>query len=175
MSGERLGASIAAIAGLVFILINSGSLPGETALLVRLLGIVAFALVWFAVIRRTSPGQHPMIPDPRARRIYWSSVTFEALLIPLGASTLGRNHRPELVVPWVALVVGVHFLPFAKAFAVNGFRPLAWCLIGLAMIGGIFALTLGATVGTVVAGVLSGVALLTFSAYLGRVVTPNPG
>ena len=56
MSGERLGAGIAAIAGLVFILINSGSLPGETALLVRLLGIVAFALVWFAVIRRTSPG-----------------------------------------------------------------------------------------------------------------------
>lgn len=37
MSGERLGAGIAAIAGLVFILINSGSLPGETALLVRLL------------------------------------------------------------------------------------------------------------------------------------------
>lgn len=105
----------------------------------RLLGIVAFALVWFAVLRRTRPGQRPMIPEPKARRIYWSSVSFEALLIPLGASTLGRNHRPELVVPWVALVVGVHFLPLAKAFAVNGFRPLARCLIGLAMIGGVTA------------------------------------
>jgi hypothetical protein len=81
---------------------------------------------------------------------------------------LSRIHRPELGVPWVALIVGVHFLPFAKAFRLPDFQPLAWTLIALALIGGVLAVAVGATAGAFVAGVLSGVALLVFAASSGR-------
>lgn len=175
MSGEVVGAVIGATAGLVFILVNSGSMPGALAPAVRILGGIAFLAILASLFMRSKGSRgRPMTPDPRARRVYWRSVAVEAILIPVGASAFTRLSHPELVVPWVALVVGAHFLPFARAFQVAGFRPLAWCLIGLAVIGGCLALTAGAAAGAAVAGVLSGVALLAFAVYLGRSGAPAP-
>ena len=96
-------------------------------------------------------------------RIYWAMVILELILLPVGVKVLAGVHHPELSLPWVALVVGVHFLPFAKAFRLPQFQPLAWTLIALALIGGVLAVAVGAAAGTFVAGVLSGVALFAYA------------
>ena len=171
VSGQpKVAAIIGAIGGLVFILINAGPLPGGIAAAVRGLGVVAFIAVTLTVLRRGG-AQRPMPdPDQRAVRIYWSMVILEVILIPLGFTFLTRMHHPELGVAWVALIVGVHFLPFAKAFGLPDFQPLAWTLIGLGLIGGVFAVAVGAAAGAFVAGVLSGVALFVFALSSGRTV-----
>jgi hypothetical protein len=175
MTGRRTGALIGAIAGLVFILINAGSLPDEIALAVRALGVIAFlAVLWLAVLRQPGVPQQAMDSERGPWRVYWTSVAVEVVLIPVGAGVLNRLDQAELVLPWVVLVVGVHFLPLANAFGIPRFRVLAGCLIGLAFVGGALSLTVGAAAGTVVAGVLSGVALLAFAVYLGRSEAPEP-
>jgi hypothetical protein len=159
---------IAAIAGLVFVFVNGGALPSGIAAAVRGLGVVAFiAVMTLVVLRRRGEQRSAPAPDQRAWRTYWSMVILEVILLPIGSVTLSRLSHPELGVAWVALVVGVHFLPFAKAFDVPDFRLLAWTMIVLALIGGVLAVAVSAAAGAVVAGVLSGVALFAFALRYG--------
>lgn len=160
-SGQQIGSTIGATAGLVFIQLNAGSLPGGIAVAVRALGVAAFlAVVTLTVLRRGEEQQPGPTPTQQAWRIYWSMVIFEVILLPLGVKILLGMHHPELTVPWVALIVGAHFLPFAKAFGVPRFLTLAWTMIALALIGGVLAVAVSPAAGHFVAGVLSGVSLL---------------
>ncbi|GAA2285810.1 hypothetical protein GCM10009853_046020 [Glycomyces scopariae] len=166
MLGQKLGALIGAIGGLVFILVNAGGLPGPLPLILRIAGVAAFALVLWAVSRRPGPGGEP--PSRKAMRTYWICVAAMVVAIPVGAALINNVlERPELTVCWVVLIVGAHFLPFARAFDAPVFTQLGWALIGLAVVGG--AVTL-ATSGVAAAGtaVLAGVVLLLFSAFGGR-------
>lgn len=165
MNGERIGALVGAIGGLVFVLVNAGGLPGPAPLIARCLGVAAFAfVVWYAVLR-PRPGRAEAGPPTRgAMRLYWICVGAMGLAIPLGAAAINNVlDTPELTVCWVVLVVGAHFLPFAKAFDAPVFTPLAWTLIGLAVIGGALTLALAVQAAAWTA-VLAGAALLGFSA-----------
>ena len=51
MSQQKLGSLIGAAFGLVFVLVNSSSLATAVAVLIRLLGVVAFLAVLIAVCR----------------------------------------------------------------------------------------------------------------------------
>ncbi|MGZ4521053.1 MAG: hypothetical protein ACXVGN_07105 [Mycobacteriaceae bacterium] len=168
MSGQRIGAMIAAIAGLVFVFVNAATLPRGIAAAVCGLGVVAFiAVMTLVVVRRGGEQRLAPAPDQRAWRTYWSMVILEVILLPIGSVTLTRLGHPELGVAWVALIVGVHFLPFANAFDVPDFRLLAWTMIVLAPIGGVLAVAVSAAAGAIVAGVLSGVALFAFALRYG--------
>ncbi|MFC7246156.1 hypothetical protein ACFQO7_27090 [Catellatospora aurea] len=165
MRGERIGAMIGSIGGLVFILVNAGELSAPVSTLARVVGVLAFAaVVWFAVIR-PSGAQGPAEPPSRqAIRVYGFSVTAMALGIPIGANLINNVlDQPLLTVPWVVLVVGAHFLPFASAFDAPVFARLGWTMIGLAVAGGVLALTV-TQAASAWTGVLAGVALLGFSA-----------
>jgi hypothetical protein len=164
LSGLRLGALIGAIAGLVFILINAGALPGWWAWAVRGAGIVVFlAVLWLSVLRRDRAQADVPAPSPSSWRVYWAMVAFEVVLLPVGVKVLVRLGQAGLTVPWVALIVGVHFLPFARAFGASVFRVLGLVLIALAAVGGCLALVVGQDAGTLTAGVGSGIALLAFA------------
>lgn len=76
---------------------------------------------------------------------------------PLGSLVLTRVvGQPALVLPWVVLVVGAHFLPFAAAFRAGIFRAMAWTLIAIALVGGLATVLVDAVAspltGVVVAG-----------------------
>ena len=160
-SGQQIGAMIGAVAGLVFIQLNAGSLPAGIAVAVRGLGLVAFmAVLMLTVLWRGGEQQPRPAPDQRAWRTYWSMVLLEVILIPLGATVLSRMHHSELTVPWVALIVGGHFLPFAKTLGVPRILLLAWTMMTLALIGGVLAVAVSPAAGQFVAGVLSGFVLL---------------
>jgi hypothetical protein len=174
MRGPRLGSLVSAVAGLVFVLLNTGPLGGPVAVILRVLGVVAFAVVlWYAVLR-TAAGRPGPAPASRVLRTYLVSVALEVVAIPVGAQLLGRwLHHPELTPVWVVLVVGVHFLPFARAFRVPLFGALGWTLLGLALIGGVLALTL-TPLAVPGAAVAAGFVLLGFAALGGTRPGPIP-
>ncbi|HEU5127658.1 MAG TPA: hypothetical protein VFU12_06685 [Glycomyces sp.] len=165
MNVARYGPLIGAVGGLVFIMINAGGLPGAAPLVVRILGAAAFAFVlWFALFRPRSHRAPKAAPTAHEMRVYWICVGAMGLAIPLGAAVINNVlNAPELTVCWVVLVVGAHFLPFAKAFEAPVFTPLAWVLIAIAVVGGALALALDVRAESW-AAVLAGAALLCFSA-----------
>lgn len=69
----------------------------------------------------------------RDGRFFGTVVTIELALLFAGARILvGVLHHPEWVPTWTMLVVGAHFLPFARFFA--GFRLLGAALTGIALV-----------------------------------------
>jgi hypothetical protein len=164
-----VGSVIGAVAGLVFVLANAGSLPA--AAVFRAAGLVAFVLVVVSVVRG------PVVPGPRpsrsALRTYWLCVAGEVVAIPLGALVIrSLDGPPELVVVWVVFVVGVHFLPFARAFGLPVFDRLAWTLIALAVAGGALTLAVDAGAGPWTA-VAAGFVLLAAAATGPRATGPR--
>ena len=154
------GSVVGAVAGLVFVLADSGGLPAATAL--RSAGVVAFVLV--IVLLRRGPAGEPPRPSRTALRPYWLCVLGGVVAIPLGALVIRTLDGPsELAVVWVVLVVGVHFLPFARAFGLPVFDLLARALSTVALVGGGLTLAVDAAAGPWTA-VVAGFVLLAFAA-----------
>ncbi|WP_147916184.1 hypothetical protein [Ruania zhangjianzhongii] len=161
----RLPALIGAGFGLLFLLINAGSLPAPWPLGVRVAGVLLTAAVAARVLTgAVAPAPRP---GPSAMRTYWRWVGIEGIAIVAGTFLLGRFGLGEFGVLWVIAVVGVHFLPFATAFGHRAYAALGWVLIALALVGAVLAILFGAT-GSGVAGVTAGVVLLVFAAAFGR-------
>jgi hypothetical protein len=155
-----IGSVIGAVAGLVFVLANAGDLPA--AAVIRIAGLVAFVLVLVLLLR--GPVAEPPRPSPAALRTYGLCVVGEVVAIPVGALVIRALGGPsELVVVWVVFVVGLHFLPFARAFGLPVFDLLAWTLIALAVVGGVLTVTADAVAGRWTA-VAAGFVLLGFAA-----------
>ena len=79
------------------------------------LPFLAFALIAFCaclVICRPGEGLKPTPGEERA--IMWSSIG-EGIGLFLASSIVINLHRPDLLLPSMALVVGLHFLPIAYA------------------------------------------------------------
>ena len=161
--GQRLGSFIGAVGGLLFMLLNAGPLPHPWSLVIRLVGIASFSgVVWFSVFRARAWPADPA-PPARAIRIYWGCVVAEVVAIPVGSQVLLHGlHQPVLTPVWVVFVVGVHFLPFARAFRVPLFAALAAALIAVSLLGGLVTLRVG-PLGAAWTGVAAGVLLLAFA------------
>jgi hypothetical protein len=161
LSGAQLASLIGTVAGALFILINAGG-TGDAAAAVRLVGIVLFvaALVW-GVVR--APQAAPATVSERAGRIYWSSVIAEIVAIPVGASVINNVFdRSELTVLWVVAVVGLHFLPFSRAFGAPMYAWLGATMILLAAAGTMVTIAAGSDSAPSWFAVMSGVVLLGF-------------
>jgi hypothetical protein len=169
LPGQRLGSLIAGIFGLIYVEVNTGSLPEPWRMALRVVAGVAFAglIVLLTLARGThTPG------DPGAQRGfglgYWLVVAGEVVAILAGAALLnGPAGLPHAVVAWVSVVVGVHFVVLAAIWRLRPFRLLG-VAITLCGVAGMTAATLGApsAVIEVVGGVLPGVLLLA-SGYAG--------
>ncbi len=162
MRTRPIGSAVGAIAGLVFVLINAGTVPAP--LFWRLVAAVAFvAIIWFVVVRGPDVVQTP--PDRSALRTYGFSVMAMVVAIPLGARILSQTlDRPDAVLVWVVFVVGVHFLPFAHAFHLPIFRWLAASMIVVSAIGAVGVLISDSAVAAGWTGVAAGFVLMFFSA-----------
>ena len=153
-----------AIFGLVFVLVNAGELDRPYDLLVRGLGVVAFVAVAVLLFRSDEAAEDPEL-QPGAWQIYRAAVIAEVIALVGGAQLLNRSGHGELSLPWVVIVVGVHFFPLARAFRAPFFHVLGGILVGLGVLGGALAIA-GAdrAVVSLVSGVGAGAALLAFAA-----------
>jgi hypothetical protein len=172
--GVKIGAAVAAICGLDFIHGAAEGLPGGMQAALRGLGVVAcIGVVALTMLRRGGNLRSGPSLGVRTWLVYWAMVVFELLVLRVGSSALIQADHAELCIALSALIVGAHFLPFAKAFGFSDFKPLAWALIALGLIGGGLSLVVGSGAGVVVAGVagvLSGVVMFAFSLRLGRTI-----
>ena len=168
---EKLGSLIGAVFGLVFVLVNTDSLPPTVALLLRVLAVAAFVAVLLAVRRPAPPGRPPVseMPSPGGgfSRGYWLIVAAEVLAIWLGLAVLnGRMAMPEAAVAWVSLVVGAHFFALAVLWKQPLFHWLGAALLacGAAGLALAFADAAPAAIDGI-GGVLPGATLLGFALW----------
>jgi hypothetical protein len=122
---------------------------------------VVFAAIGLAAARVLRLPGRGFYPSERAgRAIMWSSIG-EGVGLFIAANLVTNLHRPELLLPAMALVVGLHFLPIAYAAPFRPFYILGGALI-LAVIVGVMAAAPigGAVAGLAAAGTLWVAALL---------------
>ncbi|MFC8731605.1 hypothetical protein ACFT5B_04020 [Luteimicrobium sp. NPDC057192] len=152
------GSAIGAAGGCVFVLANRGSLAAPVSALALVACAAALAFYVWRVWWRRRPFPEPEPVGRWAGLVYLASVAGMLVLIRLGRLALGDNHE-DLVPGVIVLAVGLHFLPFARAFHTPLFRRLGLVMAAL----GVAALVLGlvwtpvATAGVVV---LTGLAML---------------
>jgi hypothetical protein len=162
MPSVPIGSIIGAIGGLVFVLVNAGAIPGTVYWEVA--AVAAFlAIAYFVVLR--GPRVHQPAPSRSALRTYGICVAAMVVAIPLGASLITNVlDKPDAVPIWVVFVVGVHFLPFARAFHLPVFRWLAVALMLVAALGTTLLLVSDDAAAAGWTGVIAGFVLLFFSA-----------
>lgn len=113
---------------------------------------VVIGLASAYVIRLPGSGFAPS--EKAERAIMWSSIA-EGVGLFLAGNIVVNLHRPKLLLPAMALVVGLHFLPIAHAASFRPFYALGAALILSAVAGFI----LGAPIGGTVAGWMASVGL----------------
>jgi hypothetical protein len=169
---RELGSLIAIVFGLVFVEVNSGDLPGVWPVVARIGGLIVAAALLFGLLRGPRSNQPEQPRDGGfTGRGYRRIVGLEVLALVVGLALINfAFHRPELTVAWLAVVVGVHFLPLGALWRIRPFLVLGATLLLL----GVAGFVLGSLLSTpwvvgLVSGVCSGVALFaTVAATLRR-------
>jgi Mg2+/citrate symporter len=97
--------------------------------------IISGAIVWSAI--RAQKSQIEKTPDERARtnKIVMYASIFEGVAIFIGLNILDNIGRPDLYLPGLALVVGLHFLPFARYIPDRRYYGIAAAMIAAALAG----------------------------------------
>lgn len=115
-----------------------------------LLGVPFLIFAIIAVVASNTirlPGAPNVTSKSVGRALMWSSAA-EGFGIFLGINVVNNLHQPDLLLPMMALVVGLHFLPIAYAGSFRYFYVLGAVLIVSAAIG----LIVGAPIGASIAG-----------------------
>jgi hypothetical protein len=97
------------------------------------------------------------------RRTYHLAVGAEAAVIAAGVVTLVVTGQSAYVAPWVLGVVGAHFLPLSRLFAIRDLAVAGWCLVVVAVVA-VFAGLLGTVAPSAVAGAAGGLILVVAAA-----------
>ena len=101
-------------------------------LLLPFLPFIAIAILASRVLRMPGPG---IAPSARGERvILWSSIGEGVGLFVAANLVVNVGHR-ELLLPAMALVVGLHFLPMAWGIPFRPFAYLGFCLLLSAFAG----------------------------------------
>jgi hypothetical protein len=128
------GAIIMSFFGAAFVSLTLYWQFGTTGptLALPLLVFAAIALAAVYVLRLPGTG---LVPSERAERvIMWSSIG-EGIGLFLAGNIVMNIHRPDLLLQSMALVIGLHFLPIARATSLRPFYLLGGTLILAALAG----------------------------------------
>jgi hypothetical protein len=112
------------------------------------LGFILIGIAANHVIRMPGRG---ITPSPREERAIMASSIGEGVGLFLAANIVMNLHRPDLLLPSMALVVRLHFLPIAFA---GGFRPF-YGLGTVLIVGAIMGFIVKSPTGGAVAGVMA--------------------
>jgi hypothetical protein len=102
------------------------------------------------------PGEEP-VPSERMKRVMLWSTFGEGIGLFLAANIVVNAHRPDLLIPAMALVVGLHFLPMAFAASFRPFHILG----GALAVSGVLGFLAPSPLGGGIAGSLAAMGLWT--------------
>jgi uncharacterized membrane protein len=129
---------------------------------VLLLPLAVFAVIALLAWRRigsAAPGAYA--PPPRAAKVMsWSSAA-EGTAIPVVVLALVNTGHGAQVLPAIAAIVGLHFLPMAWAIPFRPFYASAALLLAASVIG----FLLGQPAGSIVAGEIAALTLWSAAAF----------
>ncbi|MBM6401208.1 hypothetical protein [Phycicoccus sonneratiae] len=156
---QVIGALVGASGGTAFVLANRGALPDPWPTVALLAWLVALAgWAWTVLLRpRHLP---PIAPArPGAGVVYVVSVAGMLAGFAAGRVLLEAAGHPGLMPAVVVVAVGLHFVPFARAFRAPVFGVLGWTLAAVGFAGLLLGLALGAGAAAL-AAVLTGLVML---------------
>ena len=126
--------------------------------------IIFLAIAAAAADTMRLKGNGIVLSETIKKALIWSSVG-EGIGIFLAVNIMINLHRPDLILPAIALIVGLHFLPIAHAASFRPFYVLGAFLMVFAVIG--FFVT--APVGGDIAGIAAALILwFASAAAIGR-------
>lgn len=152
--------------GLAFVLANAGPpLPSAVGLVLRVLAVaalVAVIVLSVALSRRPAPPVTGTGPAFRFGPFYGTVVLVEVVLIVGGIQVLRLLEAPwQANIAWIALVVGLHFLPLAWYWRMRQILAAALYISAMGA-AGLVLVALGAVEwAPFVSGVLTGLGILT--------------
>lgn len=131
--GRIIGTFIACLAGAVWAWVPARLLPVPAPVAHAI--VVAVALLLFVSAIRpiaTSAGRRPGAPVDR--KLMALSIAGEVVAILIGVNLVANLGRPDLILSVVGLVVGLHFLPLAKACDFPAYRILGLAITAFALV-----------------------------------------
>lgn len=158
----HIGHLIGSAFGLVFVIANSGSLAAPVRSAAILLAGLAVAFVVISFLLSIRGGAPPPGRGERFDARYLIVVGVEVVAL-FGGPAILRPIEPTVTLGWIALVVGLHFLPFARLWprGRTQFLVIGAALAVLGALGLVLAFTTrDEHLVDLVAGVGSGIALL---------------
>jgi len=137
-------------------------------LLIPVLAFGTITAVSYRLIAHAPPGQFE--PSARASKIISRSSIAEGVGIPVVILILSNTGHADLVLPGIALVVGLHFLPMAYAIPFRPYYAPAFLLL-LAAAAGMWLPQPG---GSILSGIMAGSSLwlAAFTALTRKPATP---
>src|SRR5437763_1266969 len=126
--------------------------------------IIFLAIVAVASHTMRLKGNGIVLSEKTKKALMWSSIG-EGIGIFLAVNVVANLHRPDLLLPAIALVVGLHFLPIAHA---SSFRPF-YVLGAFLLLSAVIGLVVAAPAGGAIAGIAAALSLWVASlAAIGR-------
>ncbi len=117
---RSVAALIGSTLGLVYVVVNAGVLPTPAREVVRALGVLAFLVVLLRVRTSRSPTDDPPTGRSGFGHGYWRIVAAEVLVGLGGAVIITRPlGTPNAALPWITLVVGVHFFALGRLWRLS--------------------------------------------------------
>jgi hypothetical protein len=162
MNGARVGALVGLVGGLLFVVVNGFVLPTPWSGVVMGLALLV-ALLATRTVLRTAPDPEAYRPDSRQMQAFWITIALEVAALVGGGLVLNQVlHVPEASLPWISLVLGVHWLVFKTVFQQDVFLWLGWFTLTLGIVGMIAALSrIGPPESpVVVSGLLTGLVMI---------------
>lgn len=165
---RRIGALVGIAGGLVFVLANLAWAPLPTRIvLIAFAGALAASTLW-ALFGSPRPLGAPAAVGVGAWWIYLASVAGMLGLIAVARLALTSTGHAAAIPIAIAIAVGLHFLPFARAFRERHFVDLAVALVAIGVVGVVAAIVAGAPIGEAAAVVAGLVMLALMLAYAVR-------
>jgi hypothetical protein len=140
-NGARVGALIGAVGGVLFVVLNAWPLGEPWANVAIGVGVAWF--LWdLRAIMRVPEDPDAVRPDARQMQAFWIVVVLEVILI-IGGTQLAIRvlDIPAASLPWVATVLGVHWLVFRMVFQQDVFLWLGCFTLSCGVVGLMVALT----------------------------------
>ena len=140
-NGARVGALIGAVGGVLFVVLNAWPLGEPWANVAIGIGVAWF--LWdLRAILRVPEDPDAVRPDARQMQAFWIVVVLEVILI-IGGTQLAIRvlDIPAASLPWVATVLGVHWLVFRMVFQQDVFLWLGCFTLSCGVVGLMVALT----------------------------------